>query len=74
MEMNTQDLIKHLEFEYHSIQAANPEWNVSLWDFLKSRKVKEEDIIEHFPLNDQAPLLLSRQTVFDLLSLVTKKG
>lgn len=42
--MDTKDLIRNLEFFYHSIAAANPNWEMSLWDFLVSREVKPDDI------------------------------
>lgn len=47
--METQDLIRNLEREYHGIQAANPDWETTLWDFLISRKVDPDDIWEYSP-------------------------
>lgn len=47
--MDDQDLINALKFEYHSIQAANPNWDKSLWDFLVERKVEPDVIWEHCP-------------------------
>lgn len=47
--MDTKDLIRNLEFEYHSIAAANPNWETSLWDFLVSREFTADQIWEHCP-------------------------
>lgn len=47
--METQDLIHNLEQKYHSLKAANPDWEMTLWDFLISRKVHPDDIWEHLP-------------------------
>lgn len=47
--MSSKEFIDNLKFEYHSIQAANPEYKKSLWDFLRERKVKPNDIWTHCP-------------------------
>lgn len=47
MEIN--DLIRNLEFEYHSIQAANPDWNMGIWDFLIERGIEPDDIWTYSP-------------------------
>lgn len=47
--METQELIRRLEFEYWGIQAANPDWNMTLYDFLQSRGVADEDIQDYSP-------------------------
>jgi hypothetical protein len=49
MLMPLNDLIRSLAQEYHGIQAANPDWEMTLWDFLISRKVEPDDIWEHSP-------------------------
>jgi hypothetical protein len=43
------NLISNLEFEYRSIQAANPEWDISLWDFLIDRGVAPDEIWGYSP-------------------------
>ncbi|NIV31712.1 MAG: hypothetical protein GWN58_20175 [Anaerolineae bacterium] len=43
------DIMQQLEFEYHSIKAANPEWKQSLWDFLIKRGCSPDDIWEYSP-------------------------
>ena len=47
--MDTNDLIRNLEFEYHGIRAANPDWDKSLWDFLIERGVEPDDIWGYSP-------------------------
>lgn len=47
--MDTKELIDLLEFEYYAILAANPTWNKSLAQFLRSRKVSREDIWDNRP-------------------------
>jgi len=38
------ELIRQLEFEYHAIRAANPNWHMSCYDFLTSRGIPEKYI------------------------------
>ena len=47
--METEDLIRNLEFEYWAICAANPDWDKSLYDFLLDRNVTAQDIWEYSP-------------------------
>ena len=47
--METQSLIRQLEFEYYAIQAANPDWEASLYDFLKQRGIADDDIADYSP-------------------------
>lgn len=42
--MNHDELIDQLTFEYHGICAANPDWHVSLYDFLTQRGIPERYI------------------------------
>ena len=47
--METTELIRHLEHEYWSILAANPEWDKSLVQFLLDKRVAADDIYAAFP-------------------------
>ena len=47
--METSELIRHLEHEWHGIREANPEWNKSLVQFLQDRKIADDDIYAAFP-------------------------
>ena len=47
--MNANDLIRNLEHEYYSIQAANPSWELGLWAFLIGRGVDPDDIWGYSP-------------------------
>lgn len=47
--MNTNDLIRNLEFEFHATPAGTPNWEMSLWDFLTSRGFTADQIWEHCP-------------------------
>ena len=47
MDSATRDLIRNLEFEYHAICAANPDWDCPLFDFLMGRKIDYDDIAEY---------------------------
>lgn len=42
--MNLDEMVRHLEFEYYGISAANPDWDMSLRDFLISRGLTEKII------------------------------
>lgn len=42
--MDTNDLIRNLEFEFHATHAANPDLEMSMWDFLISRGISPDDI------------------------------
>ncbi len=41
------DIISTLVFEYAAIVAANPEWEMSEWDFLISRGCPPDEIWEY---------------------------
>ena len=43
------DLWRNLEFEYYSIQAANPDWEMSLGQFMRSRHLSRDQIWELSP-------------------------
>jgi hypothetical protein len=43
------DLIRSLEFDYYAIRAANPDWDKSLVEYLRSKGISEEEITEHYP-------------------------
>lgn len=45
--MNTADLIRALEREYHGIAAANPDWKKTLAQFLEERGLSRDEIWEH---------------------------
>lgn len=47
--MMPQDLIRNLELEYHGLKKTNPNWEMTLWDFLISRKVHPDDIWGYSP-------------------------
>ena len=47
--MDTKDLMQAVEFDYHSIVAANPEYKESLWDFFIKRGFSPDDIWEYSP-------------------------
>lgn len=42
--MHVSEVIHNLIFEYYGIEAANPEWDMTMWDFLVSRGCTPEDI------------------------------
>jgi len=43
------DVMQQLEFEWHATKAGTPGWQVSLWDFLRSRGCSPDDIWEYSP-------------------------
>ena len=47
--MNTLELaaICNLEFQYYAILAANPDWDVTLWEYLIARGIAPDDIWEY---------------------------
>lgn len=47
--MSNDDIMRQLEFEHHAIQAASPDRQTSLWNFLRSRGATPDDIWEYSP-------------------------
>ena len=47
--VDKEDLVRNLVLEYHSIQAANPNWKKSLWDFLINKDITPDDIWAYAP-------------------------
>ena len=45
--MERKELLKQLEFEYWGIVKANPDWDVSLWDFLISKGFTAGEIYDY---------------------------
>lgn len=43
------DIMRQLELEYYAIKAAAPEWQKSLWEFLRSRRCSSDDIWTYSP-------------------------